>query len=134
MGMILERDSLVVREMSTSRKKVATIDEYIALFPPNIQDLLNEMRKTIQETASLAQEAISYGIPTFKLNGNLVHFAAFKNHIGFYPGGTSAIEAFKEELSPYKQGRGSVQFPLDKPIPLQLVKKIVKFRVKQNQR
>lgn len=120
--------------MGTSRKKVETIDEYIAMFPPNVQDILKEVRKTIQENAPNAQEAISYGIPTFKLNGNLVHFAAFKNHIGFYPGGSSAIQAFKEELSPYKQGKGSVQFPLDKPIPFQLVKKMVKFRVKQNQK
>ena len=120
--------------MSTSRKKVATIDEYISMFPQNVQDILNNVRKTIQENAPTAQEAISYGIPTFKLNGNLVHFAAFKNHIGFYPGGPSAIQAFKKELSLYKQSKGSVQFPLDKPIPLQLVKKIVEFRVKQNQR
>ncbi len=134
MGMTLERDDLVIREMSTSRKKVATIDEYITMFPQDVQVILNEVRKTIQENAPTAQEAISYGIPTFKFNGNLVHFAAFKNHIGFYPGGTSAIQAFKEELTPYKQGKGSIQFPLNKPIPLQLVKNIVKFRVKQNQR
>ena len=119
--------------MSNSRKKVVTIDEYIAMFPENVQTILNKVRKAIQESAPLSQEAISYGIPTFKLNGNLVHFAAFKNHIGFYPGGSSAIVAFKEELIPYKQGKGSIQFPLDKPIPFQLVKKIVKFRVKQNQ-
>ena len=92
------------------------------------------MRETIQKAAPTAKEAILYAIPTFKLNGNLVHFAAFKNHIGFYPGGTSAIQTFKEELAPYKQGKGSVQFPLDKPIPFELVKKIVKFRVKQNQK
>jgi len=134
MGMTLERDNLVTREMSTSRKKVATIDEYIAMFPQDMQEILTEMRETIQKAAPTAKEAISYAIPTFKLNGNLVHFAAFKNHIGFYPGGPSAIEAFKEELSSYKQGRGSVQFPLDKPIPFDLVKKIVKFRVKQNQK
>jgi uncharacterized protein YdhG (YjbR/CyaY superfamily) len=120
--------------MSISRKKVATIDEYIVMFPQNVQEILNDVRKTIQESAPEAQEAISYGIPTFKLNGNLVHFAAFKNHIGFYPGGPSAIEAFKEELSSFKQGRGSIQFPLDKPIPFQLMMKIVKFRVKQNQK
>jgi len=120
--------------MSTFRKKVATIDEYIAMFPLNVQDILNDMRKIIQESAPEAQEAMSYGIPTFKLNGNLVHFGGFKSHIGFYPGGPSAIEAFKEELSPYKQGRGSIQFPLDRPIPFELVKKIVKFRVKQDQK
>jgi len=119
--------------MSASRKKVATIDEYIAVFPQKVQDILNKVRKTISESAPNAQEAISYGIPTFKLNGNLVHFAAFKNHIGFYPGGPSAIQAFKNELASYKHSKGSIQFPLDKPIPLPLVKKIVEFRVKQNQ-
>ena len=120
--------------MSTSRKKVATIDEYIDMFPQDVQEILNEMRETIQMAAPTAKEAISYTIPTFKLNGNLVHFAAFKNHIGFYPGGISAIQAYKDELVSYKQGRGSIQFPLNKPIPFELVKKIVKFRVKQNQR
>lgn len=120
-------------EMSASRNRVVTVDEYIAMFPRDVQDLLNEVRKAIQESAPNAQETISYGIPTFKLNGNLVHFGAFKNHIGFYPGGPSAIEVFKEELSPFKQGKGSVQFPLDKPIPLRLLKKIVRFRVKQNE-
>ncbi|MFW9964753.1 MAG: iron chaperone [Candidatus Sifarchaeia archaeon] len=119
--------------MSASRNRVVTVDEYIAMFPRDVQYLLNEVRKAIQESAPNAQETISYGIPTFKLNGNLVHFGAFKNHIGFYPGGPSAIEVFKEELSPFKQGKGSVQFPLDKPIPLRLLKKIVRFRVKQNE-
>jgi uncharacterized protein YdhG (YjbR/CyaY superfamily) len=89
------------------------------------------MRQTIREAAPGATEAISYRMPTFKLNGNLVHFAAFKNHIGFYPT-PSAIERFKEELSPYKWAKGSVQFPLDKPVPYALVKKIVTFRVKEN--
>ena len=90
------------------------------------------MRQTIRDAAPGAVEAISYQMPTFKLNGrNLVHFAAFKSHIGFYPI-PSGIEAFKEELSPYKQGKGSVQFPLDKPIPYDLVERIVKYRVKEN--
>ena len=122
-----------VIEISSSNKKVTTIDEYIAMFPQNVQDILMVLRETIQDAAPKAQEAISYGIPTFKLNGNLVHFAAFKNHIGFYPGGPSAIEAFQEELYHFKQGKGSIQFPIDKPIPLQLVKRIVKFRVNQNE-
>ena len=90
------------------------------------------MRQTIKEAARDAVEAISYQMPTFKLNGkNLVHFAAFKNHIGFYPI-PSGIEAFKKELSPYKQGKGSVQFPIDEPVPYGLVKKVVMFRVKEN--
>ena len=91
------------------------------------------MRQTIREAAPEAIETISYQMPTFKLNGNLVHFAAFKNHIGFYPT-PSGIEQFKKELSPYKGSKGAVQFPLDKPAPFDLVKKIVIFRVKENLR
>ena len=117
--------------MSTSRRQFETIDEYIATFPENVQDILQEIRKVIRESAPEAEEAISYGMPTFKLNGNLVHFAAYEHHIGFYPA-PSGIEAFKEELSPYKGGKGSVQFPIDKPLPLDLVEKIVIFRVKEN--
>ncbi|MEN6551606.1 MAG: DUF1801 domain-containing protein [Methanobacterium sp.] len=117
--------------MSTSRRQFETIDEYIATFPENVQDILQEIRKVIRESAPEAEEAISYGMPTFKLNGNLVHFAAYEKHIGFYPA-PSGIEAFKEELSPYKGGKGSVQFPIDKPLPLDLVEKIVIFRVKEN--
>ena len=113
-------------------KQFKTIDEYIEAFPVNVQHILEKMRKTIKQTAPEAVEAISYQMPTFKLNGkNLVHFAAYKNHIGFYPI-PSGIEAFKQELSPYKQGKGSVQFPIDKPIPYALVEKIVKYRVKEN--
>ena len=117
--------------MATPKKRFNTIDEYVVAFPQNIQDILEELRQVIRESAPNAEEKISYGIPTFKLNGNLVHFAAFKNHIGFYPT-PSAIAAFKKELSQYKQAKGSVQFPIDKPIPLDIVKKIVKFRVKEN--
>ncbi len=113
------------------RKQFKTIDEYIKSFPKDIQTILVEMRRTIKKAAPEAIEAISYQMPTFKLNGNLVHFAAFKNHIGFYPV-PSGIEAFKEELSPYISGKGSAQFPLDKPIPYELVEKIVAFRVKEN--
>ena len=108
-----------------------TIDEYIATFPHDIQILLEKLRQTIRNAAPDAKEVISYQMPAFKLNGILVYFAAFKNHIGFYPT-ASGIEAFKEELSKYKGGRGSVQFPIDKPLPLELVSKIVKFRVKEN--
>jgi uncharacterized protein YdhG (YjbR/CyaY superfamily) len=108
-----------------------TIDGYIKTFPEDTQSILEKMRRTIQNAAPEAAEAISYQIPTFKLNGNLVHFAAFKKHIGFYPT-SSGIEAFKKELSPYKGGRGSVQFPINKPIPYDLVRKITMFRVKEN--
>jgi uncharacterized protein YdhG (YjbR/CyaY superfamily) len=108
-----------------------TIDEYINSFPRNIQVFLEDIRQTIRTAAPDATETISYQMPTFKLNGNLVHFAAYKNHIGFYPA-PSGIEAFKRELSPYKYSKGAVQFPLDRPIPLDLVKKIVFFRVKVN--
>ena len=114
------------------RTQFKTIDEYIGAFPVNVQNLLEKMKETIRKAAPEAIESISYQMPTFKLNGkNLVHFAAFKNHIGFYPI-PSGIEAFKKELSPYKQGKGSVQFPLNKPIPYDLVEKIVKYRVKEN--
>lgn len=107
------------------------IDQYIAAFPDEVQKRLQQMRDTIRKAAPKAEETISYAIPTFKLNGNLVHFAAFKNHIGFYPG-PSGIEAFKEELSVYNGAKGSVQFPMDKPLPLSLVSKVVKFRVEEN--
>jgi len=118
--------------MGTSKKQFRTIDEYIKIFPNDVQSILEKMRQTIKKAAPEAVEAISYQMPTFKLNGkNLVHFAAFKNHIGFYPI-PSGIEAFKKELSSYKQGKGSVQFPIDKPIPYDLVEKIVKYRVKEN--
>lgn len=108
-----------------------TIDEYIADFPKDIQKLLEQVRTTIKKAAPDAKEKIGYGIPTFTLNGNLVHFGGYQNHIGFYatPNGH---EAFKKELSVYKQGKGSVQFPIDEPLPLDLISRIVKFRVKQN--
>ena len=110
---------------------ISNIDEYISGFPKNVQKLLKQMRTTIRKEASGAEETISYGIPTFKLNGNLVHFAGFKNHIGFYPA-PAGIEAFKQEVAPYEAGKGSLHFPLDQPLPLDLVTKIVKFRVQQN--
>ena len=107
------------------------IDTYISGFPKEIQIILEQIRKTIRQAAPEAEETIKYAIPTFVLNGNLVHFAAFKNHIGFYPV-PSGIEAFKKELSVYKRAKGSVQFPLDKAMPLDLITEIVKFRVNEN--
>ncbi|MEN8614278.1 DUF1801 domain-containing protein [Dehalogenimonas sp. THU2] len=105
------------------------IDVYIAAFPDDIRDILEKMRRVIKETAPGTTEAISYGMPTFKLNKkNLVHFAAWQNHIGFYPT-PSGTSAFDTELSSYKRSKGAVQFPLDQPIPYDLVKKIVRFRV-----
>ena len=117
--------------MAKQGTKIETIDEYINSFPINVQNILEKLRKIIKESAPEAEETISYGMPTFKLNGNLVHFAAHKNHIGFYPT-SSGIEAFQKELAPYKSAKGSVQFPIDKPIPYELIKKIVIFRVKEN--
>jgi uncharacterized protein YdhG (YjbR/CyaY superfamily) len=120
------------KRTQSSRNQSGTLDEYIGSFPKNVRDILAELRRVIRESAPEAEEAMAYGIPTFRLKGNLVHFAAFKNHVGFYPT-PSAIEAFKKELSQYKQAKGSVQFPLDTPIPFELVKRIVKFRVKENE-
>lgn len=109
----------------------ATIDAYIAAFPEDVQAVLQQIRRTIHDTAPEATEAISYGMPTFKLHGNLVHFGAFKSHIGFYPTPTG-VEEFVAELSRYKQGRGSVQFPLNQPMPLDLIRRIVAFRVQES--
>ena len=108
-----------------------TMDEYINTFPEDVQRILNELRQTIKEAAPEAEETINYQIPTFSLNGNLVHFAAFENHIGFYPT-PSGMEAFKKELSSYKGAKGSVQFPIDQPLPLPLIRRIVEYRVKEN--
>jgi len=117
--------------MESNQTKFKTIDEYIETFPDNVQRILRKLRISIRGAAPRSVEAISYGMPTFKLNGKgLVYFAAHKNHIGFYPI-PSGIEAFEKELSPYKQGKGSVQFPLDRPVPYDLVKEIVKYRVKE---
>jgi uncharacterized protein YdhG (YjbR/CyaY superfamily) len=117
--------------MQANQTPPKTIDEYIAGFPGDVQEILQQIRQTIRKAAPDAQEKISYKMPTFTLKGNLVYFAAFKNHIGFYPI-PSGIEEFKEELSAYEQGKGSVRFPLDKPIPFDLISRIVKFRVKEN--
>ncbi|MEP7167279.1 MAG: DUF1801 domain-containing protein [Candidatus Woesebacteria bacterium] len=112
-------------------KNYNSIDEYIQSYPKETQVLLEKIRQTIKKGAPEATEAIAYGLATFKLNGNLVHFGGFKNHIGFYPA-PSGIEAFKKELEPYETGKGTLQFPLDKPIPFDLISKIVAFRVKEN--
>jgi uncharacterized protein YdhG (YjbR/CyaY superfamily) len=117
--------------MGTSRISARDIDEYIAAFPHDVQVTLNKIRATIREAAPNAAETINYGIPTFTLHGNLVHFAAFKKHIGFYPT-RSGIEKFKAELAGYESAKGSVQFPLARPIPFDLIRKIVKFRVQEN--
>lgn len=108
-----------------------TIDEYIAGFPDDVQQSLQQIRRTIREAAPDAQEAISYQMPTFKLHGNLVHFAGYKKHVGFYPD-PSGIEAFKDELAPYASSKGAVQFPLDQPLPYDLIGRIVTFRVSEN--
>lgn len=105
-----------------------TIDEYIETFPKEVQIKLQSLRKTIKRAAPEAIETISYQMPTFKLNGNLIHFAAYEKHIGLYPT-PNGISAFEDELKPYKHAKGSAQFPLDKPLPLDLITKIVKFRV-----
>jgi uncharacterized protein YdhG (YjbR/CyaY superfamily) len=118
-------------EKEIKRKGAATIEEYIAGFPKDIQEILERLRVTIRKAAPEAEETINYAIPTFTLNGNLVHFAAFKSHVGFYPA-PSGIKAFEKELSVYEGAKGSIKFPLDKPLPLSLVSKIVKFRVKEN--
>jgi uncharacterized protein YdhG (YjbR/CyaY superfamily) len=113
-------------------KSYKTISEYISSFPKDIQEKLKEMHTTIKSVVPDAEEAISYGMPTFKLNGkNLVHFAAFKNHIGFYPTPNGIVE-FQKNLAPYATSKGAAQFPFDKKIPVTLVKKITKFRVKEN--
>ncbi len=116
--------------MRKDQRPPRSIDEYIAGFPPNVQEVLEQIRMAIKEVAPDAEEAISYRIPTFVLNGNLVHFAAFKNHIGFYPT-PSGIRQFENQLSSYERAKGSVRFPLDKPMPLGLIKKIIDFRAKE---
>lgn len=119
--------------MGKSRTAPKSIDEYIKTFPGDIQEKLKAMRKAVHAAAPEAEEKISYQMPTFYLKGNLVHFAAFKNHIGFYPA-PSGIQVFQKELSVYKSSKGAVQFPIDQPLPLALVARIVKFRVSENSR
>ena len=119
--------------MESKKNDFVSIDEYIATFPENIQKMLEELRATIKAVAPQAEEKISYQIPTFALKGNLVHFAAYKNHIGFYPT-SSGVLKFKDELKQYKSAKGSVQFPIEKPLPVNIIKKIVRFRVEENTR
>ena len=130
---VLVRRTLIEDEltMAASRRRFKTMDEYIDTFPEDVRRILNELRQTIKEVVPDAEETINYQIPTFTLNGNLVHFAAFENHIGFYPT-PSGMEAFKKELSGYKSAKGSVQFPINEPLPLPLIRRIVEYRVKEN--
>ena len=110
---------------------LTTVDEYINQFPEDVQLILNNIRQIIHEEAPEATEKISYQMPTFVYHGNLVHFAGYKNHIGFYPT-PSGITAFQKEIEEYKNAKGSVQFPLTKPIPYELIRKIVQYRVNEN--
>jgi uncharacterized protein YdhG (YjbR/CyaY superfamily) len=114
-----------------ARQAPKNIDEYIAGFPSVVGEILQKIRSTIRKVAPGAEETISYQIPTFRLHGNLIYFAAYKNHIGLYPAPRGVAE-FKEVLSAYEGGKGTIRFPLDKPIPLRLISKIVKYRVKTN--
>ncbi|MHB8071689.1 MAG: iron chaperone [Candidatus Cryosericum sp.] len=117
--------------MDSGKGGLDSIAAYIAQFPVEVQERLRMLRKVIRDEAPEAEEKISYRMPTFVLHGNLVHFAAFKNHIGLYPA-PSGVEAFIPELSAYRSGKGSIQFPMDKPLPSELIRKIVKFRVAEN--
>ena len=118
--------------METDAKtKFKTVDEYFSTFPKNVKNILTQLRKTIKQATPEAEELISYNMPAFKLNGILVYYAAYREHIGFYPT-SSGIEAFKNELTGYKWAKGSIQFPLDKPLPTELITEIVKFRVMRN--
>ena len=117
--------------MKEQKKSPADIDQYISLYPVNVQGILQKIRGVIREVAPEAEETINYQIPTFKLKGNLVHFAAFKNHIGFYPG-SHAIEVFKDDISSYPLSKGTIRFPLSAEIPYDLIRKITSFRVSEN--
>jgi uncharacterized protein YdhG (YjbR/CyaY superfamily) len=119
--------------METKSKDYSSIDEYIESFPNEVQEILRKLRAVIKDAAPDAEEKISYRMPTFYQKGNLVHFAAYNKHIGFYPA-PSGIQAFKNELSTFKGAKGSVQFPIDKPLPYQLIGKVVRFRVVENLR
>jgi len=117
--------------MEPSKKAAKSVDDYIGDFPKKVQRILNNLRSAIKNAAPQAKETISYRIPTFTLRGYLVHFAAYEHHIGFYPS-SSPMKVFKRELSSYQVSRGTIQFPLDRPLPLTLISRIVKFRVKEN--
>jgi len=116
---------------TTTSARPKTVDEYVEALPPAVSGTLQKLRQTIKAAAPKAEELISYGMPGYKYQGMLVYFAAWKNHIGFYPAG--ALKAFNKELSIYEVSKGTVKFPLDKPFPFGLVTKIVKFRVKENE-
>ena len=117
--------------MKADAQKFQTVDEYLGSFPESTKRILKEIRKTIKKAAPSAEESISYNMPAFKFHGVLVYYAGYQHHIGFYPT-PSGIEAFKKELSEYVSAKGSVQFPIDKPMPLDLISEIVKFRVEEN--
>jgi uncharacterized protein YdhG (YjbR/CyaY superfamily) len=114
--------------MKTDKIQPENMDDFIAVYPKDVQEILQQLRATIRKAAPKAEETIKYGIATFTLNGNLVFFSAYKSHIGFYP----RVKAFKKELSTYEGGKGTIQFPIDKPLPLALIGKLVKFRVQEN--
>ena len=116
----------------TPGTKFKSVDEYLSVFPANTKAVLQEMRNTIKKAAPQAEEVISYNMPAYKLNGILVYFAGYANHVGFYPT-ASGMEAFKQEFSGYKNSKGAVQFPIDRPLPLALITKVVKFRISQTQ-
>ena len=115
-----------------SKKEYKTVDEYIAAFPSNVQSILQELRKVIKDAAPDAHECISYQMPSYKQNRYLLSFAAWKNHIGLYVATNTVLEAYKKELAPYEVTKITIKFPLDKPIPFDLIKKIVKFRLKED--
>lgn len=117
--------------MNSNPVSYSSINEYIALFPEEVQDKLEQIRAVIKATAPEATEKISYQVPTFYLQGNLVHFAAYKNHISFFPT-SSGVQAFKDELSPYATSKGTIKFPLNKPMPLDLIRRITQYRVAEN--
>lgn len=114
-----------------TQTKPRTVDEYIATFPADIQHLLEQLRATVTQAAPAAVETIKYGMPTYVLDGNLVYFAAFKNHLSFFAAPTS-VQAFKEQLATYKTGKGSIQLPFDQPLPLELIGQMVAYRIRQN--
>ncbi len=120
---------MLIKKMNTNKPK--DIDEYIKSFPKEIQEIMQKLRNTIIKAAPKATEKISYAMPAFYQDGNLVYFAAYKNHIGFYPT-SKPIAVFKNKLTKYKTSKGAIQFPIDKPLPLELITQIVKFRVQQN--
>lgn len=121
----------IQEEKEMENTKIDKVEDYIASFPEDIQELLKELREAVRETAPEAMEKISYGMPTFAMDGNIIHFAAFKNHIGLYPG-ADGVAAFQDELKPYKTSKGTIQFSLDQPLPMNLIKRIVNYKVEEN--